>query len=66
MRSSIAAVTRWLNDFVDSFDFTRPGTDQSLGRDVTHKAVQCIQDRSLSDRTGFGTAWPPNSDTPTR
>jgi hypothetical protein len=64
--SNIAEVTTWLQGFVDSFDFKRPGVDQSLGRDVAMLAVHRISDRSLSDRTGFGTAWPPNSEKPSR
>jgi hypothetical protein len=62
--SNIAEVTAWLAAFVDSFDFKRPGIDQSLGRDVAMLAVDRIQTRSLVDRTGHGTAWMPNSETP--
>jgi hypothetical protein len=64
MSSNIGQVVAWLDKFVDSFDFKRPGNDQNLGRDIAHKAVELIQDRSLVDRTGFGTAWQPNSETP--
>jgi hypothetical protein len=64
MNSNIAQVVAWLDGFVDSFDFKRPGNDESLGRDVANLGVQRIQDRSLQDRTGFGTAWAPNSETP--
>jgi hypothetical protein len=64
--SNIANVVAWLDNWVDSFDFKRPGKDQSLGRDIAMKAVDLIQTRSLVDRTGFGTAWPPNSETPTK
>jgi hypothetical protein len=62
--SNIAEVTKWLQDFADSFDFKRPGNDQNLGRDIVHLGAQRIRDRSLQDRTGFGTAWAPNSETP--
>jgi hypothetical protein len=62
--SNIADVTKWLQDFADSFDFKRAGNDQSLGRDVMKLAAQRMRDRSLQDRTGFGAAWMPNSDTP--
>jgi hypothetical protein len=64
MSSNIGQVVAWLDGFVDSFDFKRPGVDQSLGRDVMNLGAQRIRDRSLQDRTGFGTAWPPNSETP--
>jgi hypothetical protein len=65
MSTNIAQVTAWLQAFVDSFDFNHTIGTKSLGRDIAHKAVQQIQDRALSHRTGAGTAWPPNSDTPT-
>jgi hypothetical protein len=61
---NIGQVIAWLNNWVDTFDFKRPGNDQSLGRDVMKLAAQRMRDRSLQDRTGFGTAWPPNSETP--
>jgi hypothetical protein len=64
--TNISKVVAWLDQFVDGFDFTRPGKGQSLGRDVKSKAVQLIHDSSLIDRTGFGTAWQPNSEAPTK
>jgi hypothetical protein len=64
--TNISKVVAWLDQFVDGFDFTRPGKDQSLGRDAKSKAAQLIHDRSLIDRTGFLTAWQPNSETPTK
>jgi hypothetical protein len=64
--SNIAEVQAWLSQWVDSFDMQRQIGPRSLGRDIAHNAVQIIQDRSLQERTGFGTAWPPNSETPTR
>ena len=62
--SNISEVVAWLNGFVDSFDFKRPDVEGSLGRDMIHLGAQRMRDRSLQDRTGFGTAWPPNSETP--
>jgi hypothetical protein len=62
--SNIDQVIAYLEQFANTFDFTRKGIDQSLGRDVKKLAAQTMRDRSLQDRTGFGTAWPPNSDTP--
>ena len=64
--TNIAQVTAWLEQFADSFDFKRPGVDQSLGRDVRNLAAKRKHDRALVDRTGFGTAWPPNSETPSK
>jgi hypothetical protein len=66
MNSTIAEVTAWLQDLADSFDFTRTGNDQSLGRDVMKLAAKRTHDRAFVNRTGFGTAWPPNSETPSR
>jgi hypothetical protein len=60
--SNIASVVAWLDKFVDGFDMQRQIGPRSLGRDLADKAVQCIQHRSLQERTGFGTAWPPNSE----
>jgi hypothetical protein len=60
--SNIGQVTRFLEGFVDSFDFTRAGDDQSLGRDVVNKVVDRIQARSLHDRRGATDEWAPNSE----
>jgi hypothetical protein len=57
-------VVAWLEQFVAGFVFTRPGIEGSLGKDIIYKGAQCIADRSLTHRTGLGTAWPPNSETP--
>ena len=62
--SNIDHVTAWLGAFVDSFDFKRVGNDQSLGRDVANKVVDCIQNRSLQDagvRPGTGCLTPRNT-----
>jgi hypothetical protein len=64
--SNIGDVTAWLDKFVDRFDMQRQIGPRSLGRDIAHKAVELIQDRSLQERTGHGTAWPPNSETPSK
>jgi hypothetical protein len=64
--SNVGNVVRWLDGFVDSVNFRRPGTDQNLGHDIANLAVQRIQDRSLTHGTGFGTAWRPNSEKPSK
>ena len=62
--SNIAQVTAFLDGFIDSFNFHRVGNEGSLGRDIVKLAAQLMRDRALTHRTGFGTAWPPNSETP--
>jgi hypothetical protein len=68
--SNIDRVVAWLRGFVDSFDFSRPGKDQSLGRDVANVIVRGPQ---LDDTGGIlgrctdgvgpeGTPWPANAD----
>lgn len=58
--SNIADVISFLDGFVDSFNFTRPGNDQSLGRDIANKVVERIYDRSLDQRAGPGGPWDKN------
>ena len=62
--SNIDNVVRFLDGFVDSFDFKRPGVDQSLGRDVAMKTVDRMQTRALQERRGVGVTWAPNSTKP--
>lgn len=38
--SNIREVVAWLEGFVNSFDFTRPGKDQSLGRDIAMTIIR--------------------------
>ena len=59
--SNIDQVTAWLDAFVDPSNFTRPGTDQSLGRDVAWKVVEQIEDRAQKDKRGTGDDWDPNA-----
>jgi hypothetical protein len=58
--SNIADVTRFLSNFIDSFDFLRVGIDQNLGRDVKMKVVKRIYDRSLDQRSGINGQWDKN------
>lgn len=57
-------VVTWLEGFVQSFDFTRPGVDQSLGRDAANAVCLGIATRSLAQRRGATTNWPDLSDNP--
>jgi hypothetical protein len=51
----------WLEQFVESFDFKRPGRDQSLGRDVAMKIVEGIHSRISQHVDPEGEDWPENS-----
>jgi hypothetical protein len=64
--SNIDDVMRFLEQFVEDFNFNRKGEDQSLGRDVLKRGVERIHDRSTDERKGFGQEWPKNSDTPSK
>jgi hypothetical protein len=59
--SNIDEVIAFLDGFVDSFNFKRPGIEQSLGRDIQYKVADRIQTRALSDRKGTGEPWKENS-----
>jgi hypothetical protein len=64
--SDMDQVAAFLRGFVDSFDFTRPGKEQSLGRDVAGRIVERIADRAVKERRGANSKWQPNSSTPSR
>jgi hypothetical protein len=55
--SKIGAVVSWFNDFVDWFDFKRPGVDGSLGKAVTMKAVDRIIALLSNDQAGVSGIW---------
>ncbi len=55
-------VQGFLDEFVDGFNYKRPGIDQSLGRDVAMKVVERIADRSLADRRSVDEDWAPNEE----
>lgn len=40
-------VGRWVDEFVATFDFTVPGEDGSLGRDMANKVAEEIANRSV-------------------
>jgi hypothetical protein len=67
--SNITDVCRWLQQFVESFRFDRPGKDQSMGRDV---ALTIIRGPDVGGQGGIlgrcalgtgpdDTPWPPNA-----
>lgn len=55
-----------LKALIETYDFTRPGRDQSLGRDAANKVAELILDRSVRDQGGPDGTWPANKDTYTR
>jgi hypothetical protein len=60
--SNIADVVQYLRDFVNGFDFTRPGKDQNLGRDLANAEVDQIMVRAEQYRCGpDGDEWEGNS-----
>jgi hypothetical protein len=61
--SNIDQVVSWLENWVNSYDFTRPSKDQSLGRDIATKVVEGIERRSSDQNQGATTVWPPNAPT---
>jgi hypothetical protein len=66
--SNINEVVAWIEDFVRSFDFTRPGKDKSLGRDIVGTIIRgrtigdprCLVARSAAERRGADTQWKAN------
>ena len=58
--ANVNEVVDSLDAITDSFDFTVPGADQSLGRDVAKRVVQGIYDRSLEERRGARSPWKQN------
>lgn len=59
--SNINEVKLWLHGIVDSFDFTRPGKDGSLGRDMAGVVAEGIIDRSVPDAVSpDGSGWAAN------
>jgi hypothetical protein len=60
MEDNVDQVMNWVDGLVDSFDFTLPGKDESLARDLAGLVAQGIFDRSAEARGADGTPWPPN------
>jgi len=59
---NIDQIVAYLDWFVASFDFTRPGIAQNLGRDVANVVVERIQKQSSEELAGpDGNPWPQNS-----
>jgi phage gpG-like protein len=59
-------LTKFLTDFVEHFDFTRKGREESLAHDVVDLVVARIMDRSSRGEAPDGSTWAANSTTPTK
>lgn len=61
--SNIDDVSAWLDAIVAGIDFSIPGRDQSLGRDLAGVVAEGIADRSVPDAVGpDGGEWPENKE----
>lgn len=60
--SNIDAVVADLKKIIDGFNFTVPGRDQSLGRDIVNLMVERIDNRCSNAVAPDGTPWPENKD----
>ena len=52
----------WVEQLVDSVNFTLPGVEGSLGRDLAGKVAEGIAERSAIAQAPDGTDWEPNED----
>lgn len=60
--TNINDVVAWIGRFVGSFNFTRPGIDQSLGRDLAHEVAGQIAIRAAAESRGPDPGrWEPNA-----
>jgi len=60
--SNIDQVVVYLKGIVDDFSFTRPGTDQNLGRDVRNLEAERIDERCSRAVGPDGKPWDVNAD----
>ena len=61
LESNLSAVVAEIDRLVQSFDFTIPGKDQSLGRDLAGVVAMGIRDRSVPGRKApDGSTWDDN------
>lgn len=58
--SNLAEIVAWLDRLVDAFDFTLPGVDGSLGRDLAGVVAREIAARSANAQDPDGNEWAPN------
>jgi hypothetical protein len=61
--SNIDEIGRWLDQIIDTIDFTLPGKDASLGKDLIGVVAEGIIDRSVPEAQGpDGAKWDDNED----
>lgn len=61
--SNADEISAWLDKIIDGIDFTMPGRDKSLGRDLAGVVAQGIIDRSVPVAVDpGGTPWDDNED----
>ena len=58
---NLAELIAWIDGLVETFDFTLPGVEGSLGRDLAAKAAEGLAKRSNDSLDPDGTAWEENS-----
>jgi|GEM_PF-2915897 len=59
--SNIDEVGQWISGILEGIDFTMPGADQSLGRDMAGVVANGIIDRSVPDaQAPDGSTWAAN------
>ena len=57
---NLAAHITWIEHLVDSVNFTLPGVEGSLGRDLAGKVAEGIAERSACAQAPDGSDWDPN------
>lgn len=60
--SNFPEIQKVLDQIGDTLDFTRPGRQQSLGRDCLATVVVAIEDRCRAEEAPGGADWGPNKD----
>jgi hypothetical protein len=60
--SVIRAYFAKLANLIETFNFTRPGKDESMGKDAAHKIAEGIFDRSINEQGGPEGPWPENDE----
>lgn len=59
-RATINAYFTELRNLLEEFNFTRPGKDHVLGKDIAHVVANGIFDRTISKQAGPAGTFPPN------
>lgn len=62
VQSNFPEIERVIQAIADSFNFERPGREQSLGRDALGVVTTSIQDRCRNETDPEGNRWAPNKE----